>query len=217
MFEFYLVCLKKSFKQPFTWGEKAGFIVGIVIPLLKPFIPKTMGTAMDSLIWQIPLVIFASLGIIRLLIAPYLVYKDLLQQKAELEINLKNKNEETLQLKKRQFAIPEELLAPTLRGLSFRITDLARDENIIRNKVFEDCNIFGPAVISLVFQNSLSYCNFQGSSPDSIFIEIQQNQATGAILFFNCIFRRCRFSKIGFIGKKNEIKLLKEGFNLPNK
>ncbi len=45
--------------------------------------------------------------------------------------------------------------------------------------------------------------------PNSVLIEINQDQFIGAVTFKDCMFKRCRFRNVGIIGKKD---LLAEKF-----
>lgn len=100
-------------------------------------------------------------------------------------------------------ALPEDLARTHIIHLSFRIGDMARDELIIRNRTFEDCTIYGPAVLlPLGGGQILQDCSFLANAPEEMFLDIgtQPRTIIGAIGLEGCVFRRCRLVKIGFAG-----------------
>ncbi len=68
--------------------------------------------------------------------------------------------------------------------------------------VIEDCDLYGPAVLSIAGVAHLVECRFEGRS-DSVFIVVAKQFVTGPILIESCTFKRCRFRGIGFIGPKD--------------
>jgi hypothetical protein len=90
-------------------------------------------------------------------------------------------------------------LGSYLRGLSIRISDLAREDIVIRDRTFEDCYIYGPAILVPHGMGMFHECGFEGDT-SSLFITIAEERSViGVIALENCIFRRCHFRKIGFI------------------
>lgn len=95
---------------------------------------------------------------------------------------------------------------------SFRMVDLASDYDLIEDKIFEDCTIYGPALIvpvnNMVFESN----TFEGT-PDALFwvIPDEQDRVIGAIGLNNCTFRRCIFRRIGIAGKRDVIERFKQG------
>lgn len=90
-----------------------------------------------------------------------------------------------------------------------RIGDLALENKII-NRTFEDCDIYGPAVLRTSGFGYIVESRFDGPG-DHVFIEISENQkaAIGPIEVTGCSFRRCRFHGIGFIVSGAEKATLK--------
>ena len=156
---------------------------------------------MTALAWQIPLGVLAVLTGLRLLIAPYWLHK-------ELKRELTQTAEERDEAKRQAHALPDQLTSSHLQGLNIRINDLAREEPFVRNRTFVDCHIYGPAVLVL------DGCTLRGitfDTPiDSLFILVTQERAWGVIKIENCIFKDCRFMKIGIAGSA-EFKQLVEG------
>jgi hypothetical protein len=102
----------------------------------------------------------------------------------------------------RPVATPNDLARAHITHLTFQITDLARYEHVIRNKTFEDCTIYGPAIlVPLSAAEMVSKCVFVGTA-ESMFWEIPDGRklVQGAIGLDGCWFRRCRFVGIGFAG-----------------
>jgi hypothetical protein len=106
-----------------------------------------------------------------------------------------------------------EFAQPYLRGYSFRIVDLAGTDGIIRNKVFEDCWIYGPAILygsgdDVYLVQSLFNENTPGHklTADDIFIETPDNRViTSAVVLQHCTIRRCHLINIQVIGTRDLI------------
>jgi hypothetical protein len=109
------------------------------------------------------------------------------------------------------FAMPDALVAPTLQNMNIRISDLTREEFTIRNKVFDNCHIYGPAIIALT-NSTITKSIFEEVVPSGALIETSNKIISGAILLENCIVRNCTLHKIGIIGAPEAIKKIKEGF-----
>jgi hypothetical protein len=86
-----------------------------------------------------------------------------------------------------------------------RLTELAGDEAVLRDFVFIDCDVRGPAVILL--RGSTLANSMLGGPADSVLWEIpaERMQVVGAILVENCTFEQCRFSGVGFAGPPDAI------------
>jgi hypothetical protein len=96
---------------------------------------------------------------------------------------------------------------------SFRIVDLAEEiDPIIRGRTFEDCTIYGPAVVLPLDYITLEHNSFDGA-PEAVLWEIPDERAViiGAIGLIDCIFRRCRFQGIGVAGKRPFIERFIKG------
>ncbi|WP_350004373.1 hypothetical protein [Pseudarthrobacter sp. WHRI 8279] len=94
-------------------------------------------------------------------------------------------------------------------GKVLRISDLTVTTSVIRDRIFEDCLILGPAVLALV-GSTLEECIFDGDV-DALLWEIppERLQIIGAIQMENCTFLRCRFQMIGFAGPKDFAELFR--------
>ena len=128
---------------------------------------STVGAENEVFLWIIPLFVFFFFLIIRLVVAPYEIFKEQKSEIAKLKIDMEaiGKN----------FATPDELIPTDLKGLSIRISDLVREDVVIRNKIFEDCHIYGPAFITPIKDTSLEYNNFEGSLESNL-IELKKEQ-----------------------------------------
>jgi hypothetical protein len=97
-------------------------------------------------------------------------------------------------------SLPKELSFTHVQGHTFRLTDIVYG-GVINSRTFEDCVIHGPAVVTMLGDGMVVQCTFT-SIPDKFIIEVTGNPpiADGVIMLKDCIFRRCRFVGIGFIG-----------------
>lgn len=114
------------------------------------------------------------------------------------------------------FAGRRELELPYITGKTFRLVDLATLSGVIREKTVEDCEIWGPAMVSLNAQATIAQCGFDGS-PEAVFVEVspEQQQATGVLsLEGHCVFRRCRMRGVAFLGNRAQVMGARQGFKL---
>lgn len=86
---------------------------------------------------------------------------------------------------------------------SFRIVDLVEDDDIIEGRIFEDCTIYGPAVLAPLNDNTFSHNTFE-ADPAAFLWQVAEDRdrVVGAIGLRRCIFRRCIFRRIGLAGKQ---------------
>lgn len=101
-----------------------------------------------------------------------------------------------------------------IRGRAIRLIDLLAPgaRPIISNRTIEDCEIRGPAMITLLDGVTLADNNFDGDI-NSPFLEVAEpRMIVGAIGLQDCVFRRCRFIAIGIIGTSEQIEQIKKGF-----
>ena len=90
------------------------------------------------------------------------------------------------------------------------ITELAGDSIVVKNKVFIDCELMGVAVIN--FKNSvITECQLEGKLEDILIVIDYPRVIKGVFRFENCVFRKCRFSKIGIVTKKVEEQTWRTG------
>ncbi|MCU1396209.1 MAG: hypothetical protein JWM34_4637 [Ilumatobacteraceae bacterium] len=88
-----------------------------------------------------------------------------------------------------------------------RIAEMVRTEPVIRDTVFINCAIIGPAML---FNVAARYVNSKmshvGGTQADLFIEIEQDRTFfGAIRLEEVVFDQCRFEGIGWIMTREEI------------
>jgi hypothetical protein len=74
--QFYWLWLKVALTTFLSWADAAASIVGVLLPLLHAFVPKVREDRLVPLYWEIPIGVFCAIGILRMVIAPYLIYRD---------------------------------------------------------------------------------------------------------------------------------------------
>ena len=90
------------------------------------------------------------------------------------------------------------------------ITELAGDSIVVKNKVFIGCELIGVAVIN--FKNSvITECQLEGKLEDILIVIDYPRVIKGVFRFEDCVFRKCRFSKIGIVANKVEEKTWRTG------
>jgi 4-amino-4-deoxy-L-arabinose transferase-like glycosyltransferase len=118
--------------------------------------------------------------------------------------------------KQLNFAVPAELTSSLIQNKDIHISDLVRDNFMISNKTFENCNLYGPAVITFVNNVWMNDSSFMAAVPDpnnDFFMETSSENLLGVIVFDNCIFRNCKLYKIGIIGNHENIMRARKAFN----
>jgi hypothetical protein len=90
---FARLCLNETART--TW-DKADFgatFAGIIIPIVVHFVPQ-WEHALNSVLWEIPVACLASIGLTRLVLSPFLIYRRRDLEARKLEEHLKAKHTE---------------------------------------------------------------------------------------------------------------------------
>ena len=89
------------------------------------------------------------------------------------------------------------------------IAALARDSMLVKDKVFVDCELIGPAIIH--FKKSvITNCLFDAKLENMLIVVDSPRVITGIVGFEECVFKKCEFSKIGIITGKAGEEMFKE-------
>ena len=107
------------------------------------------------------------------------------------------------------FATADQLTGKFIAGHSFRITEIVHD-SLISNRTFDDCDIYGPAVIALSGVGQVAACSFD-APPEQLVITVTQEKAVGAIKVVDCNFKNCRFHNVSFIGTQELFEKISAG------
>lgn len=78
-----------------------------------------------------------------------------------------------------------------------------RGESVIKDKVFRDCVIEGPAVLLPLGSCNFDGCNMgdaQGDIRNLLLQPMGPQKVTGTVAFQNCQFINCQFIRVGFTG-----------------
>ncbi len=111
------------------------------------------------------------------------------------------------------FSRAEQLTGKYISGQTFNLSAIVHD-GAIKDKTFNDCDIYGPAVIFIEGVFTFHECTFDGK-PEEIFIGVDQKSIVGPIHVLNGAFRKCRLHKIGIIGNKEDTqKLIRDASNV---
>ena len=95
--QYYKHWLGVSFRHSIDISDGVAFLIGIVVPIIRQVIPD-WDSIMSELAWQLPLGVFSTVILFRLILAPYWIHKDkekqmevITQEKAKLEQQLDDK------------------------------------------------------------------------------------------------------------------------------
>ncbi len=84
---------------------------------------------------------------------------------------------------------------------------------MIEGKTFEDCHILGPAVIHHSGQTSFYDCIHDlpviSNPENTVYTVIPDHGILGVLPMNNCVFRRCKFSNISFVGNEQAGEIMK--------
>ena len=87
MLRFYGRWLSMSLRRAFGVADGIGVALGTLAPIMVRSFPASE-SAVTELLWQIPLGIFASIGLVRLGRAPYWMYQERDEKARQMEIGL---------------------------------------------------------------------------------------------------------------------------------
>jgi hypothetical protein len=96
---------------------------------------------------------------------------------------------------------------------SFRIVDLLGQNDYIVDRIFEDCTIYGPAVVVPLDHTVFDQCVLD-APPDALLWEVPEDRQfiVGAIGLIRCTLRRCHLRGLGIAGPKAMINEFMEDF-----
>ena len=103
------------------------------------------------------------------------------------------------------YAGSDQLMGKYISQKNFSINNVPYS-GMIEGRTFEDCHILGPAVIHLcgttTFYENKHEIPIIPNWQDATYTVISDSGIIGAVIVKDCVFRRCKFSKISFAGNK---------------
>lgn len=99
-----------------------------------------------------------------------------------------------------------------LRNEKILICELASDKPVVKDKTFEDCELIGPAMIFLTGSTFMVNSSFEGSFEKTVLILREKRWLMGVVAFEDCIFKRCKFLKVGIIASPGQEEKYRKGF-----
>ncbi len=102
----------------------------------------------------------------------------------------------------------DELSSRYIEDRIFEFSNLVRSPGYyVEDKVFENCTIFGPALVAVLPGTDFVNCKFMDDDHDSLIWVASRGRArhVGAVHLRRCTFRNCTFLSIGILlGMENE-------------
>lgn len=88
---------------------------------------------------------------------------------------------------------------------------IAGEEGVIKDRVFRDCRVVGPAVLLIDGEFEI-YSNQFENTPEEFLWELsdERTRVAGAILVQNSSFEGCTFTNVGFAGHTPFIRQMRE-------
>jgi hypothetical protein len=110
---------------------------------------------------------------------------------------------------KHPIASYREMKQGTITGRSVVLSMVPRNPDKpmrIVNKVFDQCQIIGPAVVTRLGRMEMMQCSFIGETGlEDILLETKSSMVTGMIVLQDCKFSQCSFMGISIAGYSNEL------------
>ena len=100
------------------------------------------------------------------------------------------------------------------RDRSVRLGELAALEDVLAGFTFENCEIFGPAVIVLLGETLLDRCRLAGDPNAVIWPAYGRAEVVGAIGLLDCVLRNCQFYRVGILVPDEQLAIVRAGFGL---
>ena len=221
MFYFFWESIKEGV---FRWWGMVSVILGMG-SFFMMLIQKAFPDKIRCKLPQSSVIIVLFFSIITLLISIGLGSYDVYSKKEnEIEV-LQKKNtgldaeKEQLQkdlkkARKEKFASVQEMRQTYHEGQHISVCDMVsvRNSLVIKGDTFKHCDIYGPALVSVIGKGTILRCSFSGPL-DSSFVVTTNKKITGAIRLADCHLIDCKFHHIGFIGNEEYIEGLKQKFH----
>ena len=123
-------------------------------------------------------------------------------------------------------ATPEELASGTVRNRFVFLYVYPFHEDVakgyyaqIREVLFEDCTIAGPAVLAPMHKTLLIECSFSHPNDfDAMWWPRPEERPkpVGIIVLSGCVFKKCSFLNIAFSGPRKQIDEIKQQLRSPD-
>jgi hypothetical protein len=110
---------------------------------------------------------------------------------------------------------PVDVEKREFRNEAVRIADLTVNAELIANRVFENCQILGPAVLAPLGRTTISHSGFDGDVFEDFAWPVpdERQQLIGAVAVVDCEFFKCRFVQIGIAFPESLHEQLRSGFD----
>lgn len=110
------------------------------------------------------------------------------------------------QHKEPNFTTPDALIPLNLRDLKINVADLVRQDAIVKNKTFYNCDLYGPAVFGAIGEHNVyDVITMDINNPSEGFIVVETPiTVTGVIGIDSCQFINCRLHGVAFMGNEED-------------
>lgn len=101
----------------------------------------------------------------------------------------------------------------TYRNQTVRLADLTVVSSEIREVVFENCTIDGPAVLAM-FGCEMTNSSLEGDLDATLWVvPAEREQVVGVVAMVNCRIYGCRLTRIGIAVPEAEVEVYRQGFS----
>ena len=129
-------------------------------------------------------------------------------------LKITESNQTTEQIQSAIFATKEELGGSYLKDRHIRISDLA---GLLRDRTFQNCYIYGPAIVFFHDETVMAHCNWKSEATiEDLFYETKPDRRAyvGVIPIGRCNFHGCTFIGIGVVGPPLLIETIRAGIKV---
>lgn len=200
--EYFIKWFLRAMPVPIRITEISLLLLGLIALAVHHYFPNW--EVINALVWQIPLILLASVLVGGLAWSSFMLYREKEQIISDLNMQLDTA---------RKMAYPPVttlMMTPYFKDLDIPLGDYGLVNRTMEDKVFDHCRIKGPTVIAIQ-DCVITHCDFEGDINTTLIVTA--NRSIHGVLGTNrCKFISCSFENVGIIGNQETIDRIKEGF-----
>ncbi len=209
------------------WGpvEVIAAVVGLLVILSRPVMDYLL-KLWEGLPWWVGVLLLGALVSYAVLRAGYELWKEEQQTRQAAEQGnsrlqgelgktrrerdeLRSENEELItetQVLQKKLTDQPDYSGSYFKDETIFLPDMARRRVVVKDRTFDDCDIYGPAVAAVMIGTDFIDCTFAEAGDRETLVwppDMQRRGYLGVVGLENCIFRRCSFITVGLLADVN--------------
>ena len=130
---FVWLCIREAWRTSWEKADTGATAVGVILGVVVHYVPK-WESAVNNLLWQIPIACLASITVTRLLLSPFLVYRTRDNEAKEAENQVRELTTRVIKVNGVPSPQEDHYLPTTTTGLLYRVDVLnASEVRSVRN------------------------------------------------------------------------------------